>query len=283
MVKEYIERLMLEEQDEIEKLQIQMKKALNELESSQEWLENLQREKRVDLNIFSPRKFDSEADEKIEKARAAVRECDQNVEYIKNQIESCTKRNHEYLKLQEENELEKQRNIEGEMYAEAECRVEQIQGKSDTHVEQIYDETENQAAQIPIKSDMHIGQIHAETENQTKPVHGKSEDGKSDEILVRNTTSLTKLLTKADLKNGTESQNAKEVAEHPEKITQPETIHQEYIEKAEVVGFLKSIYKKTEVSLALISGDKNKCKNQMRNIMHEIKSYVLELEKNEKM
>ena len=92
MVKEYIERLMLEEQDEIEKLQMQMKQELNNLQASQEWLENLQREKNVEFNIFSPRQFDFDVDEKIEKARAVVREYDQNVEFIRKQIESHMKR-----------------------------------------------------------------------------------------------------------------------------------------------------------------------------------------------
>lgn len=205
MVNEYIERLMLEEQEEIEKLQIQMKKSLNDLQSSQEWLESLQREKNVEFNIFSPRKFDFEADAKIEQAKAAVREYDQNVEYIRGQIESHTKRNQEYLKLQEENELE----------------------KINIPVEAVCSEEEKTAA-------------------------------KTAEISSDNQQQISEMIF-------------------------AEESQQNSISKSEVISFLKNIYKKTEVSLALLNGDKNKCKNEMKRILHEVKEYVSELEKNAEM
>lgn len=247
MVKDYIERLILEEEEEIEKLQTQMKKSLAELQSSQEWLENLQREKNIDYNIFSPRKFDAEADEKIEKARTAVREHDQNVEYIRRQIESHVKRNQEYLKMQEE-DAGLNADACNEINKETDTSTEAIKEMTDVLIE----ETIKEAADTL-------------TEEAMKKAANESINEEADVSKNRSVNEAT------DASKGEVTNEIIDTEAEKER------------NKTELLTFLKKIYKKTEISLALLNGDKNKCKNEMKNIMHEIKKYVSELEKNEKM
>ena len=102
MVKEYIDKLLAENGEKLEKLQMQMKQLLDELNSSQSLLEKLQREKNIDINIFSPRSYDFQADEKIDKARSEVQKCNQNIEYLRELIETHTKKRQEYYDLQME-------------------------------------------------------------------------------------------------------------------------------------------------------------------------------------
>ena len=73
MVKEYIENLILDTNEELERLQTQMKELLEELQSSQENQERLQREKNRDTNIFSPRSIQLGTDEKLAKAKEEVK------------------------------------------------------------------------------------------------------------------------------------------------------------------------------------------------------------------
>ena len=262
MVKDYIERLILEEEDEIEKLQLQMKKSLAELQSSQEWLENLQREKNIDYNIFSPRKFDAEADEKIEKARAAVREHDQNVEYIRRQIESHVKRNQEYLKMQEEDaegNANAYTNVCNEISKETDTVISGMEKVFDASAEEIEKATDISTE----KTGKEIADISAEKEIKET----------ADALAGKEIKETPDVSTEKETKETHDTSTEKEIKEIPDISA----------EKAELITFLKKIYKKTEISLALLNGDKNKCKNEMKNMMHEIKKYVSELEKNEKM
>lgn len=102
MLKEYLARVDLENSEELDKLQIQMKGLLDELNVKQELIDKLRREKNLDINIFSPRSMDAEADEKIEKAMQEKLEINQRIEYVRGLIETYTKKKMEYEELRKE-------------------------------------------------------------------------------------------------------------------------------------------------------------------------------------
>lgn len=102
MLKEYLARVDLENSEELDKLQIQMKGLLDELNVKQELIDKLRREKNLDINIFSPRSMDAEADEKIEKAMQEKLEINQSIEYVRGLIETYTKKKMEYEELRKE-------------------------------------------------------------------------------------------------------------------------------------------------------------------------------------
>lgn len=46
-------------------------------------------------------------------------------------------------------------------------------------------------------------------------------------------------------------------------------------------SFLAALHKKTDICLALLNGDKNKCRNELRAMKRQIKEYAEQIEKNE--
>ncbi len=102
MLKDYLERVDLENSEELKKLQSQMQNLLDELNANQELIDRLSREKNLDVNIFSPRNIDTEADEKIEKARKEKLDLNQRIEYVRGLIETYTQKKIEYEELQKE-------------------------------------------------------------------------------------------------------------------------------------------------------------------------------------
>ncbi len=47
-------------------------------------------------------------------------------------------------------------------------------------------------------------------------------------------------------------------------------------------SFLEALHRKTDICLALLNGDKNKCRNELRRMKKEIKEYEEQIEKNKK-
>lgn len=168
MIKEYIDKLIAENNQSLENLEKEMKELISDLESSRKWLEKLQREKNLDTNIFSPRNMDTEIKEKMEKAQLEINKINHNIEHTRIMMEEHVKKKLEYEKLLLETKEteEAEQNLGGELRAEA------------------------------------------------------------------------------------------------------------------VRKFLSDLYTKTEICLATLNGDQNKCRNELKNMKYMIKNYVREIEKN---
>lgn len=104
MIKEYVEELLLQNNEELEKLEKQMKDLLSELDAAKEWMETLQAEENVDKNIFSPRSVNNDLKNKIESAQNSINRIKQDIEYVRSFIETHLKKKQEYEKMI--NELE---------------------------------------------------------------------------------------------------------------------------------------------------------------------------------
>ena len=99
MIKEYINKLTDENNECLKNLEKQMKDLMNDLASAEEWSESLQRESHSQTNIFSPRNFDAEIDQKIEKASNAIDKTKQQIEYVRDMIETHMKKKMEYQEM----------------------------------------------------------------------------------------------------------------------------------------------------------------------------------------
>lgn len=176
--------MMEENQEELQKLEVEMKNLLEELECNQEYVLHLRKEKDIDRNIFSPRSYDADSDRKIEQAENKVEQIKNEVEYIRERIETFLKKKKEYEK------------ILGEIKAES--------------------ETGASLKQLPLI-------------NEKDPY----------------------IATSTKIKES---------------------------DKQEVLKNLKELYKKTEIALALLNSDRNKCKNELKGIMKLIKETASKIE-----
>lgn len=102
MIKEYIDKLAVDNQTELSKLEKQMQGLIDELTYAQEWHENLQKESNALNNIFSPRSIDDNMEENIENAQNKIANINQQIEYTRDKIETHLKKKSEYITLKQE-------------------------------------------------------------------------------------------------------------------------------------------------------------------------------------
>ena len=175
MLKEYIDKLNQDNDEELVKLENQMKKAVSELESAQGWLEELQKENNVQINIFSPRNIDDQLEQKMQAAQSKVSEANYQIDYIRELIET-------HLKKQKEYEL---------------------------------------------------------------------------------------LLKEAEVQP---------IADSAEKKQEEEKVKVKEKDSEQIIQFLNEIYRKTEISLALLNSDRNRCKSELNEMKRMIKKFANEIE-----
>lgn len=99
MIKEYINKLSDENKQDLNKLEKQMKDLLQELSSAEKWSETLLLQNNSQRNIFSPRNMDTEIESKIEKNQISIQKTRQEIEYVRDLIETHVKKNEEYEKM----------------------------------------------------------------------------------------------------------------------------------------------------------------------------------------
>ena len=102
MIKEYIEKHLHENKKELEKQNDQLQKLMKEQENAKLYLENLQKQKNVQINIFSPRNIDDTLEEKIEKGRENVQIIENEIEQARKSIEELEEKKKEYEALEKE-------------------------------------------------------------------------------------------------------------------------------------------------------------------------------------
>lgn len=216
MINQYIENLLLETNEDIERFQYQLAGLMEELNYSQEKREKLQRERNKDSNIFSPRSMTSAMDEKLDKAKEEVKNINQQVEYIREKIENSTKKKLEYETLLAELEKKDEKsNISNEEKGQAANTDSDAATELINSMNSYFDQYKNNMVQNEKDNDSEVNISIKETEDVT-----------------------------------------------------------------EIKEFLQKIYKSTEICLALINGDKNRCRNELKKMKNEIKRFSEGIENN---
>lgn len=72
------------------------------------------------------------------------------------------------------------------------------------------------------------------------------------------------------------------IEEHVKKKLEYEKLLTE-ADESPFLDLLSDLYKRTEICLATINSDQNKCRNELKNIKHIIKDYAVKIENNKKM
>lgn len=231
MLKEYISNIKNENDNKLASLEREMQELVNDLNCTEKILEKLQREKKLDTNIFSPRTIDMHSSEKIENTQSKVNEIKRKIEYVSLMIEDA---------LKQKNELN-----------------------------QIAEEAENYTSVNPVILDVNENK---ESENKTENQRTEKNKIPSESVPCEKILTAQKSLSGNQLSSTIENSNTVEKI----KIDNPDTLRQSSDE--ELISFLKLIYQKTETSLALINGNKNRCKAELRSTLSLIKEYAKKVE-----
>lgn len=112
MLKEYIQNIQSENDRKIGSLEKEMNDLVSDLACAEKMMEELEREKKLDTNIFSPRAMNQKIDDNIVKKQEEIRQLKQRMEYVTQMIEDGLQNREEYRKLEEELSEEKNRSEE---------------------------------------------------------------------------------------------------------------------------------------------------------------------------
>ena len=102
MLKEYIQNLLLENEEEIQKLKNEMDELMGDIEVQQQQMVLLENAENADTNIFSPRSHGDEIHEKMVNAQMKVKKLNQETEHVREMIEALMKKKYEYESLMNE-------------------------------------------------------------------------------------------------------------------------------------------------------------------------------------
>lgn len=212
MIKKYINKLADENNQTLDKLERQMKDLLSELSSAEEWSETLQRENNAQTNIFSPRNMDTEIGKKIEKAIGSVSQIKQQIEYVRDLMETHLQKKAEYER----------------MFAELDKSV-------------VMDNQHINDNNIDLKTENFLD--YNEEESETAVQNKVDEKDETPDIMFDSAKDETSTV--------------------------------------ELKKFLSGLYSKTELCIAFLNGNKNRCKKELNAMKQEIKEYVEKIEDKE--
>lgn len=102
MIKEYFDKLSMDNEQELEKYENQMESLKVELNEAQQKLKQLQEENNVQINIFSPRNIDEDMEEKLEYAQNNIQRIEQQIADTRSMLEAHKEKKHEYEILEKE-------------------------------------------------------------------------------------------------------------------------------------------------------------------------------------
>lgn len=102
MIKEYFDKLSMDNEQELEKYENQMESLKVELNEAQQKLKQLQEENNVQINIFSPRNIDEDMEEKLEYAQNDIQRIEQQIADTRSMLKAHKEKKHEYEILEKE-------------------------------------------------------------------------------------------------------------------------------------------------------------------------------------
>ncbi|MCD7762815.1 MAG: hypothetical protein LUI14_06375 [Lachnospiraceae bacterium] len=248
MLKDYIQNLLSENDRKLDGLEREMQELVNDLSCAEHEVEELQQEKKLDTNIFSPRAMNQHLDEHLEEKQDEIRQLKQRMEYVTQMLEEAMKNRDEFQRLAKEvNEEENEEKNEEK------------------------NEEENQIARKTDESDV----VPCEPSLMTVEANPESEI--SDDF-----NEINSLENEAD-SDSSETDETAETVETAEIDETSETVETAEIEntsinKDELLLFLNTVYHKTETSLAFLNGNKNRCRTELKNCMKLIREYAQKVE-----
>lgn len=264
MIKEYIDKLSQENEQELEKYNNQMQKLIEELEDAKQYLEDLQKQSNVQINIFSPRNIDDTMEEKLETARKHVLKIEEEIEQTKGLIEALVEKKKEYEVL--EKEIQEPSVQKNDMASVIKNAIEKNLFARE-HSERTTEKD------IIYKEGIEKERVQKDSREMNGEETGKgTEQGREKEN--------EKETEKENVKE-TEKESEKEIGIPEKNVVEEKNITQEAVKKElldKINIFMNRVYRKNEMCLALLNSDKNKCKSELLSIKKEIKQFASEIE-----
>lgn len=281
MVEEYISKLKNENEDKLHGLELEMKELLSELTSSQRLLEQLQRDKRSDASIFSPRVIDPFADEKIKQIQIEIKQLNQKIDYVSHMIEECVKRNDEIQKLQEKakEELQKSAHDKNDQGVTAPIIQETKEASGEKNdVRETLKEHNQKSVYLPGFELEHSAGLGGEEQKTSE--NGKEDKAETSQISESNVRETEK--DRASELNGEETEKGQASETDVSSASDMNGTEQQLLKLDELLSFLDEMYKTTEKCIALLNGNKNRCRTELKNMKAAINNYARKIEKKEK-
>ena len=228
-MKEYMEKLMTENSDELQQLQNRMNYLMEEWRKQNAVVEKILRHTRRDENIFSPRTANIIDEEKILIEKNKENSIKQEIEYVREKIETLIIKQEEYetvIRGMKEKELNEKKIV--------------------------IEEIENAGKQI-------------DDNDTANDVHNDA-DKKDYTINIEN--AINNIVDKM--------QDISEVPAEEEKSERNQA-NEKNLEKEYLCNVLSEVVKSVDVSLALLNGDKNKCRSELKKIKKTLKECLEEI------
>lgn len=102
MLNDYLLKLIDDNKVKIEDAERELSSLMALYEDNKHQIEVIEHEKSLDVNIFSPRNIDVNAQSKIDDARRSNEQVNQEIEHVRNKIENLLEQKNEYLSLIDE-------------------------------------------------------------------------------------------------------------------------------------------------------------------------------------
>lgn len=252
-MKEYMEKLINENSVELQQLQNRISYLLIELEKQNEIIEKMQRNTARDENIFSPRSVNILNEESIMIEKNKRDSIKQEIDYVSGKIEKLLEKKKEHEKVLSEIDL-KSENI--------------INETVDTIV---INNTSDEMNNIEDKdyTNYKIKSIVNNNENNNINNNTKSNinSNANNDILYNNN----------NINNDTYKENDSEnsIYDCDDKNKKLDEIADDNHMK--VAESLSDVLKSLDLALALLNGDKNKCKNELKKIKRTLKMCIEEI------
>lgn len=241
-MKEYMEKLISENSEELQRLQDRISYLLVEQEKQNEIIEKVQRYTGRDESIFSPRTLHIIDGESLKKEKDKEALIQQEIEFVRREIVKLFEKQNEYGKVLSEIENKKTENKEVD-YKEINSKG--IENKQ-IYNQESYDQEIN--GQVMSKEKIDCENISISDAIDEGDVSEKIEENA--EVLENN----------ADLKNVIKCEK-KESKISDEKMEM-------------LMESLTDVSKSVDIALALLNGDKNKCRNELKKIKRTLKMCI---------
>lgn len=231
-----MEKLLIENSDELQQLQNRMNYLMIEWERQDRVIEKIQRHTGRDENIFSPRTANEINEEKIQAEKKKGDSIKQEIECVREKIESLLVKQEEY-----ENVLKGLKKHDDSSSENEEGEIGKEIGKEiEKIIKNVMNAPENIKNQNEAKDQDDINEY--DTVINLDDDYAKSQD---------------------DIEGKSDTKNKEEIYDQK---------HNDVLPELEMK--LTDISKMVDIALALLNGDKNKCKNELKKVKKELKECI---------
>ncbi len=266
-MKEYMEKLINENSVELQQLQNRISYLLIELEKQNERIEKIQRNSARDENIFSPRSVNILNEESIMIEKNKRDSIKQEIDYVSAKIEKLFEKQKEYEKVLCEIDSKSENVIEDNNIEERKLIniTTDIKECIDTIVinntsDKVNDNKEENNTNSNIKSNVNNNINDNINDNINSKSNNEINSNINNNNIINNDENRVK-----DLENSLYVCSHKQLDEIPEN------------NQMKLAETLSEVLKSMDIALALLNGDKNKCKNELKKIKRTLKMCIEEI------